>query len=147
MSRIVTDIIALRKKSTEVGPDEALELMGFLRSAMTEYNEQALGLCLPQIGIPKRALIIDHDGLVLNMVNPVIIKKSKQKSKFPEGCLSLPGTVERPITVERPKRITVKYTNLDGEDVKEKYDGIIAKAIQHEIDHLDGILILDYKRD
>jgi peptide deformylase len=99
-----------------------------------------IGLAAPQIGKSLRLCIIDleHAGLQpFALVNPVIKKKSWKKIDMEEGCLSIPGVYG---IVKRPEKITVKAKNLNGEDVSFQADGLLARVIQHEVDHLDGIL-------
>jgi peptide deformylase len=99
-----------------------------------------IGLAAPQIGQSIRLCIIDlsHMGLEpFVLVNPKIIKKSWRKVELEEGCLSIPGIFG---IVKRPQKITVEAQNLQGEKNQLEADGMLARVIQHEIDHLDGIL-------
>jgi peptide deformylase len=99
-----------------------------------------IGLAAPQIGKSIRLCIInlEHVGLPpFALVNPKIVGKSFKKIEMEEGCLSIPGIFG---IVKRPAKITVKASNLDGKENKFKADGLLARVIQHEIDHLDGIL-------
>ncbi|MCK4636002.1 MAG: peptide deformylase [Candidatus Moranbacteria bacterium] len=99
-----------------------------------------IGLAAPQIGISLRLMIIKYKDQKTTFINPKITSMSDKTVIFPEGCLSLPDT-ELPVI--RSNKIFVKYTNELGKKCKMKAKGLLAVAIQHEIDHLDGILISD----
>jgi peptide deformylase len=99
-----------------------------------------IGLAAPQIGKSIRLCIInlEHMGMPpFALVNPKISKKSWKKVEMEEGCLSIPGVFGM---VKRPKKITVTAQNLEGEKIKFDADGLLSRVIQHEVDHLDGIL-------
>ena len=109
----------------------------------TMYASRGLGLAAPQVRVHKRLVIVDldhekHDPRV--MINPRIIRRGKTKETGVEGCLSLPG-VEAKVT--RPAEVTLEAMNLEGETIEYQGTGLTAKAFQHEIDHLDGILFID----
>lgn len=106
----------------------------------TMYVNQGIGLAAPQVGILNRAIVIDAGQGPLQLINPIIVKKTGREIGE-EGCLSLPGITLR---VKRSKRIMYKGLNRDGKLVEDEAEGLLARAIQHEIDHLDGILIIDY---
>ncbi|MBT9139986.1 MAG: Peptide deformylase 1 [Dehalococcoidia bacterium] len=109
--------------------------------AETMYAAEGVGLAAPQVGIAKRLIVIDaqdQNGL-LKLINPLIIER-KGKEKAPEGCLSFPGVVGE---VERDEIVTVQATDPDGHTVQICASGLLARAFQHEIDHLDGILFVD----
>ena len=117
--------------------------------AETMYKAPGIGLAGPQVGICERVMVVDVTPLLaegvegpglLKVINPEIVEKSGV-SRFEEGCLSLPGLLAE---IERAACVTVKYTNEKGEEKEIKAEGILATALQHEIDHLDGVLILDY---
>ena len=137
---------------TEITP-EILTLLDDMITTM--YAEEGIGLAAPQVNISKRVVVIDvakkDDGETpnpLRIINPEIIAKSDTKTILDEGCLSLP---EMRVDVERPDHITVRYLDETGATREIEANGLLAKAFQHEIDHLDGILIFDYlsklKRD
>ena len=119
----------------------------------TMYNSNGIGLAAVQIGILKRILVIDvstkeEKKNPMCFINPVIKKISDEKSVYEEGCLSIPDTF---IEIERPKICDVEYINLEGKLKYIKCDGLLSTCLQHEINHLDGKLIIDHlsklKRD
>lgn len=108
----------------------------------TMYSNNGIGLAAPQIGINKRFVIIDIDGLKKYvMINPIINSIDEEKEKHHEGCLSLPGGGA---DVERPKTVTVTWIDLEKNIHTETFSGLMAVCVQHEIDHLDGILFIDH---
>ena len=112
----------------------------------TMYNSNGIGLAAVQIGILKRILVIDvstkdEKNQPIVLVNPVIKNLSNEKSIYEEGCLSIPETF---IEIERPKICEVEYINRKGSKKILKCDGLLSTCIQHEINHLDGKLIIDH---
>ena len=97
-----------------------------------------LGLAAPQVGETVRMFCMKYGGTVIVMCNPIITRHGREKATDVEGCLSIPGFR---IRVSRYKIITVQWTDLDGSIKKEKMRGMDARCVQHEIDHLNGILI------
>ena len=119
----------------------------------TMYEAPGIGLAAVQVGEMNRLITIDvsHDEDAKEprvFINPEILWKSEDLSVYEEGCLSIPEFYEE---VERPARVRVRYTNLAGEPEELEADGLLATCLQHEIDHLDGILFIDHisrlKRD
>jgi peptide deformylase len=119
----------------------------------TMYDAPGIGLAAPQIGEMKRIVVMDlaKEGETpepLVMINPEILKYSEETTVTEEGCLSIP---ELYYDVERPAEVTVRYTDLDGNTVDKDATDRLAICIQHELDHLDGVLYIDYlsrlKRD
>ena len=119
----------------------------------TMYDSSGIGLAAVQVGILKRILVIDvstkeEKKNPLCFINPVIKKTSDETSVYEEGCLSIPDTF---IEIERPKICEVEYIDLDGKIKNIKCDGLLSTCLQHEINHLDGKLIIDHltklKRD
>ena len=111
----------------------------------TMYHEEGIGLAAPQIGIGKRVIVVDlrredHDDEPLALVNPRVIWASSETAKQTEGCLSIPTLEE---IVERPAKVRVEAHDPEGERVELHADDLLGRALQHEIDHLDGILFLD----
>jgi peptide deformylase len=101
------------------------------------HAADGLGLAAPQIG---RLCVIEMDGERMVFINPTLTVLSKEKILFEEGCLSLPGQF---FFIERSEKVTVRYQDEKGEDRKMKASGLLAVALQHEIDHLEGTLIID----
>lgn len=136
----------LRKKSEplEKVDDEVRKLMNEMLETM--YAAPGIGLAGVQVGVLKRLIVIDitkdkEKKSPLFFINPVIVSKSKKTSVYEEGCLSLPGHYAE---IERPAECQVEYIDYDGRKGKIKASGLLATCIQHEIDHLNGILFIDY---
>jgi len=119
----------------------------------TMYNSNGIGLAAVQVGILKRILVIDvstkdEKKNPLSFINPIIKNVSNETSVYEEGCLSIPDTF---IEIERPKVCEVEYIDINGKVKNLKCDGLLSTCIQHEINHLDGKLIIDHlsklKRD
>ncbi len=111
----------------------------------TMYDAGGIGLAAPQVGVPERVLVVDveeedESRHVHALVNPVIVRTSRDTDKEVEGCLSIPGIEE---TVIRPARVTVEGLSPDGDPVRIEAEGLLARALQHEADHLDGVLFID----
>ena len=130
----------LRKKALKIEniTDEIKALALDLKETMA--NEDGIGLASPQIGESKRLIAVFLDGKAEVFLNPKIISSSRQKEEMEEGCLSFPGLF---LKIKRPKMIELEFVNLDGETVRMKAEGLMARVFQHEIDHLDGILFID----
>ena len=112
----------------------------------TMYDANGIGLAAPQVGVSKRILVADvvksdDEPRPIKMVNPEIIEASDVLNTYEEGCLSLP---ENYAEVVRPEHVVVKYLDENGETRELEADGLLATCIQHEIDHLDGILFVDH---
>lgn len=113
----------------------------------TMYHAPGIGLAAPQIGITKRLLVMDcvkeEDAPPQPMVliNPQIVWSSEEKSVYEEGCLSIPEIYN---DIERPAEVEVMWSTVDGAEASAKFDGLWATCVQHEIDHLDGKLFIDY---
>jgi peptide deformylase len=110
------------------------------------YDAPGIGLAAIQVGVPKRLVVIDlgknpEERNPMVLVDPEITWTSDETRIHEEGCLSIPEYYEE---VERPDRIRLRYRDLDGEVVETQADGILATCIQHEIDHLNGVLFVDY---
>ena len=108
--------------------------------AETLYRAEGAGLAAPQVGILRRVVVIDVGEGLIELVNPVIIKKSGRQEEV-EGCLSCPG--QSGIT-RRPKRVTVQAQDRHGTPITLSGEGLLARAFCHELDHLDGILFKDH---
>lgn len=129
----------LRKKCREVDEinDKIITLLKDMADTM--YDADGVGLAAPQIGILKRIVVIDVGDGLLELINPVIKEQSGEQTEF-EGCLSLPGLFGE---VTRPAKVTVEALNAKGEKVTIQGEDLLAVALCHEIDHLDGILFKD----
>ena len=112
----------------------------------TMYDAPGIGLAAIQIGVPKRVIVMDlsregEEKQPRYYVNPEILWASDETAPYEEGCLSVPEYFDE---VERPARVKLRYLNYQGEQVEEDADGLFAVCIQHEMDHLDGILFIDH---
>jgi len=112
----------------------------------TMYAAPGIGLAAIQVGIPKRVIVLDiaqKDGPKnpLFFVNPEIIEKSENNLTYEEGCLSVPGQFAE---IDRPDKCYIKYLDYHGQPQEIRAEGMLATCIQHEIDHLEGILFIDY---
>jgi peptide deformylase len=132
--------------------DEVRALMDDMVDTMRE--EHGLGLAAPQIGLSTRVIVMDcseeddSDPVIWKMANPEIIEASEEMVSMEEGCLSIPGYRGE---VTRPASVTVRYLDADGKEQDMQASGLLAACVQHEIDHLNGRLFIDYlsrvKRD
>jgi peptide deformylase len=129
----------LRKKSRPVEVIDKKIITILEDMAETMYKADGVGLAAPQIGILKRIVTIDVGNGLFEMINPVILEQSGEQDGM-EGCLSMPGTSGE---VKRPMNVKAKYTDRNGETVIIETEELFARAICHEIDHLDGILYKD----
>ena len=110
----------------------------------TMYEADGVGLAAPQVGVSLRVIVVDtreEEGAdALALINPRIAESSEDTEKAEEGCLSVPGVAD---IVERPVRVVVEALDSSGAPVRVAADGLRARALQHEVDHLDGVLFLD----
>jgi peptide deformylase len=136
----------LRKRCQEVEAFDQ-ELAAFIDDlAESMYTHRGVGLAAPQVGELIRVAVVDvaqqEDNPVLfELVNPEIIEASEETSDYEEGCLSFPGEAE---LVTRPARVTVRARDRQGNSFEIKAEGLLATALQHEIDHLDGVVFIDH---
>ncbi|MFS2318510.1 peptide deformylase [Maricaulis sp. D1M11] len=112
----------------------------------TMYAADGIGLAAIQVGVPKRIIVMDLSGPDERkdpkfFVNPVLTDPSDSLRPYEEGCLSVPGYYD---TVDRPDRIKITYLDYDGNEVEEIAEGMFATCIQHEMDHLEGVLFIDH---
>ena len=133
----------ISKPVERVGKEEQ-KLMDDMLDTM--YSANGIGLAAIQIGVPKRIIVMDigkdkSQKEPRFFVNPVIKNKDVLKSTYEEGCLSVPNQFAE---IDRPKKCEVEYLDYDGEKKLLKADGLLATCIQHEMDHLEGILFIDY---
>ena len=124
--------------------DELRALMDDMLETM--YAAPGIGLAAVQIGVPKRVIVMDlarpeEDKQPRYFVNPEILWASEETQPYEEGCLSVPEYYDE---VERPARVKLRYLNYQGEVVEEDAEGMYAVCIQHEMDHLDGVLFIDH---
>tara|TARA_S200000501_G_scaffold369187_1_gene408202 strand:- start:1547 stop:2065 length:519 start_codon:yes stop_codon:yes gene_type:complete len=138
------------KKVKEVGDNERSLMDDMLE---TMYHANGIGLAAIQVGVPKRIIVIDlgqkdKKKEPLFFVNPLIIKKNEKLATYEEGCLSVPDQFAE---IDRPSKCKVKYLDYYGDEKNIDADGLLATCLQHEMDHLEGILFIDYlsklKRD
>jgi peptide deformylase len=135
---------ALRMRANEVElPDESLPI---LAERMTNLMHEArgVGLAAPQVGILRRVLVYQtsEEEPVVALVNPRVTSASEERMTEDEGCLSL-GAASVIVPVERPQSVTIEASSPDGEPLVIEAEGLKARVIQHEVDHLDGVLIID----
>jgi peptide deformylase len=152
------DIIVLPDKRLRLKSKPVTGIDGATRKLVedmfeTMYQAPGIGLAAIQVGVPLRLVVMDlskkeNEAEPRVFVNPEIVSPSEEKSIYEEGCLSIPDVHE---DVERPARVKVKYLDLDGKAHEEDAEGLFATCIQHEVDHLNGVLFIDHlsklKRD
>lgn len=109
----------------------------------TMYDAEGVGLAAPQVGILRRYCVIDVGDGVIELINPVITEKSDETQTGNEGCLSIPDRSE---VVTRPMKVSVRAQNRYGENITVTGEGLKARALCHEIDHLDGVLYIDHAK-
>ena len=143
----------LRKSALPVENITAKTLQLLDDMAETMYDAPGIGLAGPQIGELKRLIVMDcsrdnEKSELWQMINPEVIELSEDNSTLEEGCLSIPGHTA---DVSRPDWIKLRFTDIKGKEQQIKAEGLLAACIQHEIDHLNGILFIDHisklKRD
>lgn len=139
----------LRKKAEPISKDFP-DLPGFIQNMFeTMYNSDGVGLAAPQVGQPIRIFVLDttHEdedepaGIKKAFINPVILEKSGDEWVMNEGCLSLPEIRE---DVVRPETVKIKYFDENFNEFTEEYSGFTSRVIQHEYDHLEGVMFVDY---
>jgi peptide deformylase len=139
----------LKRKAVDFNESEAEAVKKLIVDMFeTMYNAHGVGLAAPQIGIGKRLFVVDGEpldekeckGFKKVFLNPVILKEEGKGWEFEEGCLSLPNLRE---LIMRPEKLTIKYLDENWEERTEVYDGLKARIIQHEYDHIEGVLFVD----
>ncbi len=133
----------ISKPVEKVGKEEQ-NLMDDMLDTM--YSANGIGLAAIQIGIPKRIIVLDiskdeNKKEPMYFVNPIIKNKDSENSTYEEGCLSVPNQFAE---IDRPKKCEVEYLDYSGEKKTLKAEGLLATCIQHEMDHLEGVLFIDY---
>jgi peptide deformylase len=131
------------RRVDKVGKEERVLMDDMLD---TMYDAPGIGLAAIQIGVPKRIIVMDisrdeDKKKPRYFVNPVIKNRNEEKTKYEEGCLSVPDQFAE---IERPNACVIEYLDYDGKKQLLKADGLLATCIQHEMDHLEGILFIDY---
>jgi peptide deformylase len=135
------------KLKSELVPEVDSALRRFMADMIeTMIDAKGIGLAAIQVGIPKRVAVIDLDPTGPNskpiyLVNPRIVETSGEETTYNEGCLSVPDIWE---DVKRPSRLTVEYTDEKGRRQTVTADGLLATCLQHEIDHINGLLFIDH---
>lgn len=140
--RILGDPV-LRKKADPVAEidDEVRRLIKDMFETM--YEADGVGLAAPQVGASQRVIVVDpreQDVKPLGLVNPVILESGNDSDRGEEGCLSIPGLKD---IVERSASIVLEALDVEGKPVRVEAEGLLARVLQHEVDHLDGILFID----
>src|SRR5581483_6559950 len=136
----------LRARTRPVGAEDEAAVRELVpRMFATMYAAPGIGLAAPQVGVPLRVTVIDlmpdEKPAPLVLINPEIIAASDEMSTREEGCLSLPGQYAE---ISRPARVKVRYRDLTGMRQEVEADGLLATCLQHEIDHLNGVLFIDH---
>ncbi|MBW8269535.1 peptide deformylase [Caldovatus aquaticus] len=136
----------LRAKARAVGPGDAEAVRALVpRMFAAMYAAPGIGLAAPQVGVGLRLAVVDlqpeDKPAPIVLVNPEVVAASAERALREEGCLSLPGQYAE---VERPARVKVRFQDLTGARREMEADGLLAACLQHEIDHLDGILFVDH---
>jgi len=136
----------LRAKTRKVGPEDIAQIRALLPAMFeTMYAAPGIGLAAPQVGVALRLAVVDlqrDDARApIVLINPKIIRVSEDWTVREEGCLSLPGQYA---DVSRPARVAVRYKDEAGTTHEIEADGLLAACLQHEIDHLDGVLFVDH---
>ncbi|MDZ7798348.1 MAG: peptide deformylase [Patescibacteria group bacterium] len=131
----------LRQKAEPIKNPQKKDIQKLAQNMTKTMNqENGIGLAAPQVGLSKRLICVKNKDGDLILINPKITKKSWLKNMAEEGCLSIPGVFG---PVKRHKSIIVKAKNLKNKSIKFKAKGLLARVIQHEVDHLNGILFID----
>ena len=138
------NILRQVSKPVEIVGNDEKQLMKDMLETM--YDANGIGLAAIQIGVPKRIIVMDisrndEEKSPMYFVNPVIKHHDKLKATYEEGCLSVPNQFAE---IDRPSKCEVEYLDYDGNKKTLKAEGLLATCIQHEMDHLEGILFIDY---
>ncbi len=122
--------------------DKVIKIIDSMYNIM--YKERGIGLAAPQIDIDKRIIVIDVENYHGALINPIIKESSDKKEPYEEGCLSLPGIVS---DIVRPSEVLVSGITPEGNEIELEADGLFARVLQHEIDHLNGMVFIDHLED
>ncbi|MBW8309574.1 MAG: peptide deformylase [Candidatus Paracaedibacteraceae bacterium] len=137
--------LRIKAKAVEKVDDEIRQLMDDMLETM--YNNDGMGLAAPQVGVDKRVIVMDlnagtnEEPLVFCMANPEVLWASTETETTPQGCLSVP---EVHASVTRPAKVNIRYLDRNNQQLEIEADGVLATCVQHEIDHLNGVLFIDY---
>lgn len=136
-------ILKTKAKPVAAVDDSVRQLMDDMLETM--YHAPGIGLAAPQVGVSKRIIVVDlarenEPAKPLRMVNPEIVWVSEEDAEYEEGCLSVP---EHYADVVRPASVRIRYLDYDGKKQEIQPEGLLATCLQHEIDHLDGVLFID----
>ncbi|MFA5356309.1 MAG: peptide deformylase [Candidatus Omnitrophota bacterium] len=131
----------LRNKNASIERITESEIKLFEEMLFTMRHFAGIGLAAPQVGIARKLIVADIGEGAVRLANPVILK-NKGSDKMEEGCLSIPGIG---VVIERPDEVIVSGLNEEGRVIEFKAQGLFARVLQHEIDHLNGKLIIDYR--
>lgn len=131
----------LRKNTTNIDniTDEVQELANLL--VQTMIQEEGIGLAGPQVGVLKKIITVDVEDDFHILINPVVISTSSEEESMEEGCLSIPGVQAE---VQRPLAAKIKGVTLEGKEIQLEREGLPARVLLHEIDHLSGTLFIDH---
>jgi peptide deformylase len=132
---------ALKTPALDVEPAVDVDLRKLVRTmAQAMYAEAGIGLAATQIGVAKRVIVLDIDDEIMALCNPVVTSHCEELVVDEEGCLSVPGVS---VPIGRYRSLTCEALSLSGDPVTIEAEDMLARVLQHEIDHLDGVLILD----
>ena len=139
-----TPVLKQKSLPVEKVDDELRALMDDMLETM--YAAPGIGLAAIQVGVPRRVIVMDisrdeEDRQPRYFVNPEILWASEETASYEEGCLSIPEVYEE---VERAARVRIRYLNYQGDQIEEDAEGLFAVCIQHEMDHLEGVLFIDH---
>lgn len=142
--KIPDDVLRQTAQPVERVDDELRRFLDDMLATM--YDAPGIGLAAPQVGVLRRVVTIDvaregEEKQPLFLINPEIVTRSEDRSTYEEGCLSIPDYYAE---VERPADITVSFLDRDGTEQELHCDGLLATCVQHEVDHLNGVLFVDY---
>ena len=143
---LITPHASLRAKARPVRPDDAAAVAALVpRMFEAMYKAPGIGLAAPQVGFGLRVMVVDlmpdNEPRPLTLINPQIVAVSDEWATREEGCLSVPNQYA---DVSRPARVSMRYYDLSGAQQQVEADGLLAACLQHELDHLDGVLFVDH---
>lgn len=134
----------LKMKGEKIKDSMATEIQSLIRDMFeTMRAEKGVGLAAQQVGKALQLAVIEVGGKRYTLINPKITSLSKEMERMDEGCLSVPGEFFR---IQRHSHVTVRYTDENGEKQKLRAYGLLGETVQHEVDHLNGIIILDHTK-